>query len=80
MRWTEEEAAYLDRAARRLGDELGLRVSRAEILRGLVRIAMVQETALSPGPLEASPEAELGLGLRELSRTLRAVRARWSEP
>lgn len=79
MKWTEEEAAYLDRMARKLSDEFGLRVSRAEVLRGLVRIAMAQEAALDPGPLEVSPEPALGLGLHELSRTLRAVRDRWSE-
>lgn len=79
MKWTEEEAAYLDRMARKLSDELGLRVSRAEVLRGLVHIAMAQEAALDPGPLEVSPEPVLGLGLHELSRTLRAVRDRWSE-
>lgn len=79
MTWTEEEAAYLDRMARSLGDKLGQRVSRAEVLRGLVHIAMGQE-ALDVPAEETSPPQSLGLGVHELCRTLRETARRHAVP
>lgn len=67
MNWKEDEAEFLDRTAERLGGELGRRISRSDVLRALVQIAMAQEAV--EGTTVPIP-ASLGLELHELCRIL----------
>ncbi len=70
MNWTEDEARYLDRMALRLERELGRRVTRTDVLRGLVGVAMEEDALFSPQPVSDEP-ASSRLGLPELLAAIR---------
>ena len=48
MKWSEEEALFLDQAARRLEHKLGRRVTRQDVVHALVALAIQDQRLYEP--------------------------------
>ena len=56
MKWSEEEALFLDQAARRLEQKLGRRVTRQDVVHALVALA-IQDGMLYEPSMPQSQES-----------------------
>lgn len=72
MKWSEEEALFLDQAARRLEQKLGRRVSRQDVIHALVVLAMEDARVTEPTDQSLDQSGEPSPSLPELVHTLQA--------
>ena len=73
MKWSEEEALFLDQAARRLEQKLGRRVTRQDVVHALVALAIQDQVLYEPStPQLPDPHDVQPTQLPELVHSLQA--------